>query len=58
MSDTPIYIIQGNLNQGRRNINLLVKILENSYTLTLFNDCDHSNDIHLGSLIHYFSKLP
>ena len=31
MSDTPIYIIQGNLNQGRRNINLLVKILENSY---------------------------
>lgn len=31
ISDVPIYVIQGNLNQGRRYLNLLNKILEKSY---------------------------
>ena len=30
-SSIPIYIIQGNLNHGRRNLNLLIKILEQTY---------------------------
>ena len=30
-SSIPIYIIQGCLNQGRRNLNLLIKILEQTY---------------------------
>jgi len=30
-SKTPVYIIQGNLNEGRRNLSLLIKILEKSY---------------------------
>lgn len=30
-SSIPIYVIQGNLNQGRRNLNLLIKILEQTY---------------------------
>jgi hypothetical protein len=30
-TDVPIFVIQGNLLQGRRNYGLLVKILENSY---------------------------
>lgn len=29
--NTPIYIIQGNLNQNRRYLNLLIKILDNNY---------------------------
>lgn len=31
ISKIPIYIIQGNLNQNRRNLNLLIKILNNNY---------------------------
>lgn len=31
LSNTPIYLIQGNLNQGRRNLSLLIKILEGTY---------------------------
>lgn len=30
-SKLPIYVIQGNLNQGRRNLNILSKILDQSY---------------------------
>jgi len=30
-SNIPIYVIQGNLNQGRRHLNLLTKILDQSY---------------------------
>jgi hypothetical protein len=31
MSNIPVYVIQGNLNQGRRYLNLLNKILDESY---------------------------
>jgi hypothetical protein len=30
-TNIPVYIIQGNLNDNRRNLNLLIKILENDY---------------------------
>ena len=31
LNDIPIYIIQGNITHGRRNYNLLIKILKNKY---------------------------
>ena len=52
-------VIKENPNaHGSHHINNMIKILENDYTLTLFNDCNHVDDIRLGPLIHYFSKLP